>query len=229
METSRPGSHSRRGGDGPRSLRRSGGTGWDALLEEHLQQLPGGLDVLHRGPPGRRPRGHQSRGDSRAVRRSGRARRVGRPRRPRSCRHRTSDTGSMARTLGRRGDRGASRCRVGGAAPGAVAGAPRREPGSRGAGGGRGRVGGHLGRQLSAFTGIPLLGEVPHDPTGAAVASGTDRRARRLQRSPLPVASSRLATALVEWVEHTAGNTERHTDSNAAADEVGYTVGQPVR
>ena len=57
-------------------------------------------------------------------------------------------------------------------------------------------VGGHGARQLSAFTGIPLISEIPHDPIAAAVASGSDPRVRRLQRSALVVASSRLASAL---------------------------------
>lgn len=59
-------------------------------------------------------------------------------------------------------------------------------------------VGGHGARQLSAFTGIPLICEIPHDPIAAAVASGSDPRARRLQRSALLVASSRLATGLLQ-------------------------------
>jgi hypothetical protein len=57
-------------------------------------------------------------------------------------------------------------------------------------------VGGHRARQLSAFTGIPLTCEIPHDPIAAAVASGSDPRVRRLQRSVLLLASSRLASGL---------------------------------
>ena len=85
--------------------------------------------------------------------------------------------------------------------------------------------GGPRGRELSAFTGIPLFGEVPHDPSGAAVASGTDRRARRLHRSPLPVASSRLAAALVEMVEQTDGDTELDTAGSSAGATDGRSVG----
>ncbi len=59
-------------------------------------------------------------------------------------------------------------------------------------------VGGHRARELSAFTGIPLICEIPHDPIAAGVASGSDPRVRRLQRSALLVASSRLAAGLLQ-------------------------------
>ncbi len=61
-------------------------------------------------------------------------------------------------------------------------------------------VGGHRARHLSSFTGIPLMCEIPHDPVAAAVASGSDPRARRLHRSALLVASSRLAAGLLQIV-----------------------------
>ncbi len=84
---------------------------------------------------------------------------------------------------------------------------------------------GPRGRELSAFTGMPLFGEVPHDPNGAAVASGTDRRARRLHRSPLPAASSRLAAALLEMVEQTDGDTA----GERAGDTDGRSIGTDLQ
>ena len=85
----------------------------------------------HRCPTGGCPCRHRSRRDRAAIRRDGRGRSVGRPRRPRSCRYRETDTGSMAGAFGRRGGRDASRCSIGAATPGAVVGARRSLFGTR--------------------------------------------------------------------------------------------------
>ncbi len=52
--------------------------------------------------------------------------------------------------------------------------------------------------EVSAFTGIRALGDIPFDPRTAAVASGASSAGRRLDRSALLAAARRLAVRLSE-------------------------------
>jgi len=54
----------------------------------------------------------------------------------------------------------------------------------------------HSSAELEEFTGIPVLGEIPFDPQAAAVAAGERSGARRLSRSLLCTSAVRLATRL---------------------------------
>ena len=54
----------------------------------------------------------------------------------------------------------------------------------------------HSSAELEEFTGIPVLGEIPFDPQAAAVAAGERGGARRLSRSLLCTSAVRLATRL---------------------------------
>jgi hypothetical protein len=50
--------------------------------------------------------------------------------------------------------------------------------------------------EIEAFTGIRLLGRIPSDRSGAALVSGEGRGRRRLSRSALVVSAARLASEL---------------------------------
>jgi hypothetical protein len=50
--------------------------------------------------------------------------------------------------------------------------------------------------EIERFTGIPVIGEIPHDPASAGVVAGGRGRARRLPRSPLVASAARLAATL---------------------------------
>ncbi len=58
--------------------------------------------------------------------------------------------------------------------------------------------GGHPVADVEAFVGIPVIGELPFDPEAAAVASGQGARGRRLRRSSLAKAAARLAESLAD-------------------------------
>jgi len=64
----------------------------------------------------------------------------------------------------------------------------------------------HPGVEIEAFTGIHLLGELPFDPVAAAIACGAKGGGRRLMRSLLVASASRLA-------RHLAPDTGAQTDS----------------
>jgi hypothetical protein len=57
------------------------------------------------------------------------------------------------------------------------------------------------GREVSEFTGITCLGEVPFDPAAAHVASGASGAAHRLDRSLLWLAAGRLAAGVASRIE----------------------------
>ncbi len=62
--------------------------------------------------------------------------------------------------------------------------------------------GGRYGcRQVSEFTGIAPLGEIPFDPSAAGVASGASSAGHRLERSLLWIAAGRLAMAVATLIE----------------------------
>ena len=63
----------------------------------------------------------------------------------------------------------------------------------------------HSGAEIEQFTGIPVLGEIPFDPRAAAVAAGEDGDERRLSRSLLCTSATRLATILVDAPLTTTG------------------------
>ena len=54
----------------------------------------------------------------------------------------------------------------------------------------------HDAAAIEEFTGLPVLGEVPHDPSAAQVAAGEGGSGRRLSRSLLVVSARRLALAM---------------------------------
>jgi hypothetical protein len=60
------------------------------------------------------------------------------------------------------------------------------------------RGGGYSLAEIEKFTGIPVIGEVPSDPMAAAVATGDKVGKRRLRRSLLVPSAARLATRLVQ-------------------------------
>jgi hypothetical protein len=60
------------------------------------------------------------------------------------------------------------------------------------------RGGGYSVAEIEEFTGIPVIGEVPSDPMAAAVATGDKVGKRRLRRSLLVPGAARLATRLVQ-------------------------------
>jgi hypothetical protein len=73
--------------------------------------------------------------------------------------------------------------------------------------------GGRYGcREVSEFTGITALGEVPFDPAAADVASGASGAGHRLERSLLWIAAGRLAVAVAARIEDgwEAGQTLDH-------------------
>ncbi len=51
-------------------------------------------------------------------------------------------------------------------------------------------------REIEAFTGLPVLGDVPEDPDAAQIVSGRPGGPRRLSRSILAASSQRLAVSL---------------------------------
>ncbi len=50
-------------------------------------------------------------------------------------------------------------------------------------------------RDIEALTGIRVTAQLPYDPAAAAVASGVSSNVRRLARSPLVISARRIATA----------------------------------
>ncbi len=58
--------------------------------------------------------------------------------------------------------------------------------------------GSHGGAAIEGFTGLPVAGEVPFDPSAARVITGEGGSRRRLSRSMLVMSSRRLAMALAE-------------------------------
>ncbi|MBF6555330.1 MAG: hypothetical protein IVW52_04055 [Acidimicrobiales bacterium] len=50
--------------------------------------------------------------------------------------------------------------------------------------------------EIERFTGIPVIGEIPHDPASAGVVAGGRGSARRLSRSLLVASAARLAATL---------------------------------
>jgi len=56
--------------------------------------------------------------------------------------------------------------------------------------------GGYSGPDIAQFTKIPVVGMVPFDPASAAVVAGEEHRARRLRRSMLVTATARMAAEL---------------------------------
>jgi hypothetical protein len=54
----------------------------------------------------------------------------------------------------------------------------------------------HGPREIEAFTGLPVAGTVPFDPAAASVASGCQGSARRLSRSALAASARSLAASL---------------------------------
>jgi hypothetical protein len=60
------------------------------------------------------------------------------------------------------------------------------------------RGGGYSVAEIETFTGIPVIGEVPFDPMAAAVATGDKLGKRRLRRSLLVPSAARLATRLAQ-------------------------------
>jgi hypothetical protein len=56
--------------------------------------------------------------------------------------------------------------------------------------------GGYSNSEIEGFTGIPVLGACPFDPVAAAVIAGERRGARRLHRSPLVSAATAFASTL---------------------------------
>jgi hypothetical protein len=60
------------------------------------------------------------------------------------------------------------------------------------------RSGCYSNAEIEEFTGIPAVGEVPSDPAAAAVATGETPGKRRLGRSLLVHSAARLATRLVQ-------------------------------
>ncbi len=59
----------------------------------------------------------------------------------------------------------------------------------------------HAAAEIASFTGLPVLGEVPSDPAAARVASGERGSGRRLARSPLVGSASALAQRLAGRAE----------------------------
>ena len=51
--------------------------------------------------------------------------------------------------------------------------------------------------EIERFTGLPVIGEIPFDPVAATVAAGGHGSRRRLSRSSLATSARRLATTLV--------------------------------
>jgi MinD-like ATPase involved in chromosome partitioning or flagellar assembly len=58
--------------------------------------------------------------------------------------------------------------------------------------------GSHSSSEVERFTGIPVLGTVPFDPQSAAVATGQRQNDRRLRRSMLAASASRMAAVLTQ-------------------------------
>jgi hypothetical protein len=58
------------------------------------------------------------------------------------------------------------------------------------------RSGDYCGSEIERFTGIPVIGEIPFDPAAAAVATGGKGSDRRLSRSLLVASAFRLAATL---------------------------------
>jgi hypothetical protein len=67
------------------------------------------------------------------------------------------------------------------------------------------RRGRYTGAEVGQFVGLPVLGELPYDPGAAAVASGERSGARRLARSALVAAAGHLASAMVERMTASEG------------------------
>ncbi len=73
------------------------------------------------------------------------------------------------------------------------------------------RTGEYPGSDIERFTGIPLIGEMPFDPAGAAVATGGQGSRRRLSRSLLVMSAFRLGETLrkgdsaPQWAESQTG------------------------
>ncbi len=194
------------GGDLTARYALSGGTGWTSLLaavrrpgaetslDDHLQQLPGGLDVLV---------GHVAESSaSWSVDIQDRAERT-----VAAC----SPPVDLIVDLGRLPERGrdvspwmarADRvCLVSGSdAASAMHVLARSESVVSW---GRGRVGlvavgrgAYRAREIERLSGIPVLGEIPYDPEAAAVVTDGVGSSRRLARSGLVAAARRLAGAL---------------------------------
>jgi hypothetical protein len=53
------------------------------------------------------------------------------------------------------------------------------------------------GSEIERFTGLPLIGEIPFDPAGAAIATGRQGSRRRLSRSLLVTSAFRVGATLV--------------------------------
>jgi hypothetical protein len=62
----------------------------------------------------------------------------------------------------------------------------------------------HRADEVEEFVGIPVIGALPHDPGAAAVASGEVSGRRRLARSALVTCARRLAEELLACSEHSA-------------------------
>jgi hypothetical protein len=57
-------------------------------------------------------------------------------------------------------------------------------------------TGDYSSAEIERFTGIPVIGEIPHDPASAGVVAGGRGSARRLSRSLLVASAARLAATL---------------------------------
>ncbi len=74
--------------------------------------------------------------------------------------------------------------------------------------------GGRYGcREVSEFTGITPLGEIPLDTSAADVASGASGAVHRLERSLLWIAASRLATTVAARIDSDWATVEDPTDA----------------